>query len=371
VRVPSVLKRFRDGGEHRARAVRELGLEMPKHRPDVLSEIRSGLAQLEREPNEFDHGYRTAILDLLAAYEAAAGRDAGLEDLLQAIPTRPNWEEILGALASGVKRPGEITSELGLDAAVVSRALTALSELQVVEALPATDGQDRRSRFYRLTLKGEQLVARLGRLEPMAIEPVVRASAMFFAELATRRRVIRDDLEASVRRFVKSRNGQVRRVAASLISIAKEFSLIHEKDNLLLASEMTAQNRLAQELENYIVRNSPSRTLDALRECVPTHCEVLVRCAKLRDSWNQVLVEHFRDYASARTIDPNDIATSDLPNPKREFALVYDNVTLFKTDADNGALKDLQERARFKLCLSSPFAEVPAGWQLMAVEEMY
>lgn len=376
MRVSNVLNRFRQGGAERERAIREIGLELPKRRTETVSELRAGIARLDREPDDFSRGYRQAVLDMLAAYEAAISRDGDVDEILQTLYTRANWEETLSVLASGVKRPADIINELGVDAAVVSRALAALVDLQLVEVLPPGEGQDRRSKFYRLTLKGDQLAERLERPEPMAVEPLVRAAATFFAELATRRRVIRSELEADVRRVVKSRVHQVRRVVDSLISVAKEFSLVHEnkEENLLLASEMTAQNRLAQELENHITKKEPSPTLDGLRKSVPKNCEVLVRCAKLRDTWNQVLVEGFDEYPSARTIDPQDVSATDLvPDPQRAFALIYDNATLFMTDinTENAAMRDLQERATVRVCLGSEYAQMPAGWHLMKITESY
>ena len=373
MRVSNVLNRFRTGGDDRSRAIREIGLELPKRRAETLAELRSGIAQLDNERDEFGRGYRQAVLDLLAAYEAAISRDGDLEEILHTIHTRSNWEETLAALVHGPKRPGDIANELGVDAAVVSRALTTLTDLGLVEVLPAADGQDKRSKFYRVTVKGQQLAERLDRPEPMPVEPLVRAAATFFAELATRRRVIRSELEADVRRVVKSRLGQVRRVVGSLISVAKDFSLVHEDGNLLIAAEMTAQNRLAQELEAYITKDVASPTLNALRSKVPTDCEVLVRCAKLRDTWNQVLVEKFGEYPDARTIDPNDVTNALVPSPKGSFALIYDNATLFKSDlhAGNLALKELQERATVRLCLGSEYADMPSDWTLMSLTEQY
>jgi DNA-binding MarR family transcriptional regulator len=376
VRVSNVLDRFRQGGGNRQRAIREIGLELPKRRTETVSELRAGIAQLEGDAGEFDRGYREAVLDLLAAYEAAIARDGDLDEILQTLHTRANWEETLTVLATGTKRPADIVNELGVDAAVVSRVLTALSELELVEVLPMAEGQDRRSKFFRLTLKGEQLVQRLERPEPMTVEPLVRAAATFFAELATRRRVIRSELETDVRRVLKGRVHQVRRVVAALVSVAKEFSLVHEnhEENLLIAAEMTAQNRLAQELENHIVGGTSSPTVADLIERVPKNCEVLVRCAKLRDTWNQVLVEKFVEYPAARTIDPQDISAEKLiPNPSGKFALIYDNATLFMTDVktENAAMLDLQQRATVRVCLGSAYARVPEGWQLMQVTESY
>lgn len=376
MRVNNVVKRFGSGSEQRARAIREIGLELSKRRTEVLSDLRSGIAQTEVGADEFERGYRDAVLDVLAAYEAAISQDGDLDESLQAIETRAHWPETLAALAPGLKRPADIVSELGLDAAVVSRALAALSELQLVELLPVAEGQDKRSRFYRLTLKGERLAERMERPKAIALQPLVRAAAMFFAELATRRRVIRSELEADVRHVVERPPGEVRNVVESLISVAKDFSLVHENEdgNLLIASEMTAQNRLAQELESYLRDRKPSPAVAKLRESVPTNCEVLVRCAKLRDSWNQVLVEKFGEYPDARTIDATDVSAEGfVPTPRTEFALVYDNVTLFKTDLnmENPAMRELQQRAAIRLCIGSTHAQVPDGWTLMPVAESY
>lgn len=204
----------------------------------------------------------------------------------------------------------------------------------------------------------------------MPIVPLVRVAARFFADLATRRRTSRPELEAQVRSITRAPAAQVQAIVTALVDATARLSLVSERGDALNAYEMTAQNRLGQELERVIAGAPSSETLDALRGRIPRDYAVLVRCARLKDLWNIVLTTQFAEYADARTIEPHDIQTSAIPRPAHKLALVYDNLTLLRKDLedDDAELAALREQAQVCICLGSQHAAaLPARWSAVPV----
>lgn len=348
-----------------AHAARDIGHELPRKRLANLANLRAGLAAIEKRSSSsdaFSSGYRTALLEVMAAFDAAASSQLRTDELLSTVRSRKWWPEILVTLSSGATQPSSLAASLGADASAVSRALAELRGLDLVEYIETTEGADARSRPHRLTLEGESIAGRLDAgtlVEKTAIEPVLRTAISMFTQLAIEDRMSLPQTEPMMRRAAGSVSGFVSSV---LDKVLREFEL---------SQRSWAQEVFLEKLEGWATHRQVPPELKGLFNRVTTKGNaVYVRCARTQQPlWDQLLGLEGLFPVGSRTISPADIDAGDVPKPQAStVSLFYDCLPILKSDLETQPeMQSLVEAAKSRFCVGPPGTTLPQGFELLQI----
>ncbi len=155
MRVEETIDRLRSNPGDRKellRAARDFGREFLAPEVSRVEGFRTGLAALERfGGDEWERGFRAALIELALAFEHVTYAQADLAFVKDLARTRKHWKEILAALREPA-RPSDLSAKLGLDPSATGRIL---HEMRVAElVLVRAPRRDQKSKFHELTLLG-------------------------------------------------------------------------------------------------------------------------------------------------------------------------------------------------------------------------
>ncbi|MEQ8457423.1 MAG: MarR family winged helix-turn-helix transcriptional regulator [Sandaracinaceae bacterium] len=128
---------------------------------DELRRLRAALARTSTDREPYADGYARALLDVLAASEVHREATETDREIVEAVAERSEWREVLSLVDGGVCRPAALAEKLGKDAGHVSRVLSAIRGVGLLE-VHQPPGGDGRSRPHRLTLRGERVLKQMG-----------------------------------------------------------------------------------------------------------------------------------------------------------------------------------------------------------------
>jgi DNA-binding MarR family transcriptional regulator len=133
---------------------------LPRRRMPLLRRtltVLGGACAIDQ--SDFAAGYKSALADVVAAYCAAAETDLDRESLTQYVARKPHARATVTLLAVGPMCVSEVSEALKTSLATGSRLLLALRKCGVVEQ--GALREDKRSRYYQLTLQGHRLAQEL------------------------------------------------------------------------------------------------------------------------------------------------------------------------------------------------------------------
>jgi hypothetical protein len=248
-----------------------------------------------------------------------------------------------------------------------------MRELGLAEVLEPIEGEDGRTKTHRLSLVGERVIARLhAQALPRWGEQLIELVARAFTTMASSRRLSLGDLESWTRASMAVPAPPAKQLAGHIARIAMERAFVRriEGQEVLVATELTAQSRLAAELERMVRGGDPGTVMRGCLDKLSRNQHVYVRCEHRKDWWNMVLSgRHFADFPEARTIDSQDIQCDAVPPPAENMAVVYaDLLVLRKDEQEAPAMRKLAAAARTRLCFGVEGAELPNGYGLVPVE---
>lgn len=393
----------RDAVAELRRAGQALGDELPRRRLDELRVLRAGLAGMNYPEGSFELGYKMALQDVMAAYEAAAQRLADEEDA-QAIILSEGWRDVLFALKAGAKRPADIAKETGKAPAWISRALQKLRDAALVEG---SDGADGRTRPHRLTLLGERVLARLpapvsGELRrgmqiavrldstlasrgKVSVAELVNQAVSFLGDQQQAAPTVHEWLEAATEAGVAVCDYPVSTKPKELDATAA-YPVDPAGCSVLWRDSADAHARRLTNLLYGIIRDSTSvpSWIERLRASVETGTQVFIRTkyADLANAWRLLLVTKFdRSSAaeSSRTITDADLLSGSLRSLEAGASgevgasgpiVIYDEPAIINTDPHaHPIMRRLMDNATEKWCVAPDRSDVPAGFQYMPLNE--
>lgn len=147
---------------------RELGYRLSGAAPQELRQLRAELASLRDAPElarpegDFVRGMLFAMAEVCASYTAEVLAREERRDLAGFGQEKPLHAAILQKIFSGVTRPSDLAAGLGKAPAQVSRALSQLRDLGLLELVSAVPTVDQRQRFHRLTTEGLRILSAQG-----------------------------------------------------------------------------------------------------------------------------------------------------------------------------------------------------------------
>jgi len=156
--VEATLRRLSQDGADIRQAARDLGHEIPRNRLDVLARFRAGVAKLGTTGRaDFTLGYRAALADVTAAYEAAIEPRIETERLAVIARQRKWWRETIGVLRPGPATVSEVADGIGASLPTTSRVLAAMRKAGLVEMWRYGAGFDGRAGMQALSVLGRRV----------------------------------------------------------------------------------------------------------------------------------------------------------------------------------------------------------------------
>jgi DNA-binding HxlR family transcriptional regulator len=300
----------------------------------------------------------------MAAFDAAVSPQLRTDDMLGVVKSRKWWAEILVSLASGSARPSELATSLKTDPAVISRGLSDLRALGLIEETEMADKGDARSRPHQLTLEGESIADRLdgaALVGKARLEPVIRTAISFFTQMAIEDRLSLPKTEPTVRRLVGPASGYVSSV---LDKVLREYDLQHRS---------WAQEVFLTKLEDSATgKESSPGFRTAMQTIVGKGAStVYIRCARTQQPiWDQFIGRSKVFPSGSRTISPADIDAGDVPKPQgHNISLIYDCLPILQSDLDiQPEMRSLLDAANFRFCLGPHGTSLPGGFELLSME---
>jgi DNA-binding MarR family transcriptional regulator len=352
-------------GEELRRAARDLGHELTRNRVEVLREFRAELARLpEKGTAEFVLGYRNALRDVVAAFEAAVQPAQEEERALSFARATENARSILEQLADGPARPSELASRLGLDPSVVSRSLGRLRAASLAESLPASESMDGRSRLHMITLRGERVLGQLPRSQVTRTnEAVLQIAASFLERVLT---------EGRVRPPISARYGEGERsldpapFAHWLGETCVRRGLLSRVAGDVYASPTRSTDALWASMEVALKRGGAPDFLAELANAVPTKETLLVRSGN-PDLWRIFLRAGWKAFPQQDTLEWQDLAAGDPVPERKPIVIFYDSVALLLQDLADNSFVAHRTAADFHFVATAPGAE-PVPEPFRAIE---
>jgi hypothetical protein len=260
---------------------------------------------------------------------------------------------------------------LGTDLASVSRRLTELRGIDVVEYAELGEKGDARSRPHRLTLQGESLAERLGGaavVDKPTLEPVIRTAVSICTQLAIEDRVSIPKTESTMRRILGP-SGVV--VSNVLDKVLAEFDLGQRswaREVFSRILERAAEGVPAPKAQG---APAPADLHAALDRVAKTGASVVyIRCARNQQAlWDQVISASKLPRGS-RTIGPADIDVGDVPQPADpKGSIVYDCAPILQSDLQTEpSMKYLVDGSGWKFCMGRINTKLPNGFELLPME---
>lgn len=369
MKLVRLLERLRSGARATLQSVgQQLGRELAKGSAGELAAVRAGIASLG-QGDDYSAGYRAALDDLLAGFLLTHESEEDLAAAVRTVQARSGWAELLQALDTAPRRNTELAELTGRDRAVVSRALGAFVRNGWIQEATTGPGADGRARWYRLTPPGRRLVERLtqapGRPPDRGLIGFVLDMVV---ELAVARRVSSRELRRMCEAALGDRSSDD--VIDSVMELAADRGLARQTEaGVFWATEITAQHRLASELEALVERGLGDDArgaglpglVDKIQRLAPAGTKLFVRTSRLRDKWDAFL--RLQRGLDARTLDDQDAELATGIPTDGAFVL-YDNLMLYLRDQRRGALQAASQRA----CLASADAAPVADLELVTVD---
>lgn len=359
------------GGRPDERLLRSLsadvGHELPRGRLEVLARFRELLARAEpSEPRSFEEGYRVALLEVVAAYEAEAGA-LQEEKEVEALLRRRGWKQVLTALEQGPRTQAQLAEALEMDKGQLSRLLKDMRSARLVEVFQTPESKHS-SQPHQLSLRGQRLLERLvadrGSLSAEVTE-ALRMAARFFAHRLVAGRLGSPWMSA-LPSPVKPRLAE--QVERMLTQEAQKLGILAE-------GELPAPNVEPPEsiiLERLFERKEGERiaVLDDLLERAPGKVLLLRASNPLR--WQGSILRAISDeelLPNSRILQDADIWTGLFDIPRTPYVLVYENPALRALDRQQGGLlEELETRAQEKFCFFVPPQTVPREYEGISLE---
>lgn len=371
-----------DEPESLAHAARDVGAELSRRRLETLGQFRAALAslQIDRDAGakSFGAGYRAAILDVLAAFDAAVRPQNRLEEALAVVRGRKQFTKIVLLLKTSPALPREIARKLRLDSGSVSRALSTLRELAVIEFAVLSEGADARTRPHRLTLFGENVAARcddeISRISDF--RPMVKGVVFVCTQLAMDQRMPESRLRAIVRHSLGTSATSVSKLLGETL---KESAFAQDLSGMWVATPAASQDSLRLSLELVLKDlSSPSRVQPSWIQHIfsaSTRCSALyVRCTSTAQTlWDQILVKaDGRLPTQRRTISSPDLDIGDIPQPEQGSALlVYDSSSTLRSDLENfPAMREFVESTQNRMCIAGKDESIPPEFDRVSLENV-
>ncbi|KYF77297.1 hypothetical protein BE11_17005 [Sorangium cellulosum] len=377
------------------RAGQALGDELPRRRLDELRALRAGLERIKYANGSFELGYKSALQDVMTAYEAAAQRVIDEEDA-QSVILNEGWREVLLVLRSGAKRPADVAKDTGKAASWVTRALQRLREAGLVEG---SDGADGRTKPQRLTPLGARVLARL----PDPVSGDLRRGIQLSARLDSRLASCGKLSVAELLREAASVMGQQQAMAAfqewirattstgatvcdspATVDLTElGTSAAHQADlaECSVRWREDTRARLANLLYGIIRDSIPVPSwVEKLRTSLLAGTPVFVRTkyADVASAWRLLLLEKLAPPSDAvmhRTITDGDLVSGALRSLDTGAArpiIIYDEPAVIGTDPDaHPFMRHLMDNATEKWCIAADRdgRHIPAGFQHMPLDE--
>jgi DNA-binding MarR family transcriptional regulator len=348
---------------------RDVAHELPRNRLDLLSDFRARVAALPAEGvDRFALGYRHALLDLVAGYEAAVEPEVEAEHAAR-VAGRLGLRRVLLALAEGPARPSELADRLGIDKSAVSRALKELRAADLAE-MPGAEGDDGRSRVHRLTLKGEAVARRLQPELPPELRAVVRLSLSFFVRLVAEGRVSRQFLDTNVDQLIGPTGLDGARVGELLLAECRQWGLVLDDPAGWSRPDLASESAISQALQRAIDTAEEPSFYRRLRQGAPDGSGLIVRSGQV-NRWNVFWSVAGRSFPDFRALAGGELHPKLIEVPERPFVLLYESVPLLNDDRLHHPSQGELERAAIqRVCLVSSEREaVPAGYAALPVNE--
>ncbi|WP_426754771.1 hypothetical protein [Myxococcus sp. Y35] len=327
----------RTDGEELRRLSRDVGRELPRGRLEILRELRSGLASSSSEVTDpFARGYRAALDDLIAAYDAAIMPAQEARVAADIVKLRPTLQKALSIFHKGSQRLTDVARELGdADMGLVSRWLGELRNLGLIE-IYAQDAASARDKPYRLTERGRQVLERRKRSLSEESSILLRLATELFSLLAHEGRVLRSTFQELAEEELERMDFDTREVCDAIIEEAEDKGLLENVNEVLVERFDTAADIVQGQLESALAKE-PSHlppALELLSRELPAQTTPIIVTSKGRDSWNRFVVQFQNVLSKENALSNLKVVTwADLQGgiefpSKERCALVFESGTL-------------------------------------------
>lgn len=338
----------------------ELAHELTRRRPGTLRSWQSKVARAAAGASDsFARGYLEAVADVAAHFEAALSPLLEEESLARWV-RRQEWVlPYLLTLRGGAHLPSEVASQRNDDPALVSRRLARLREAGLVET-EAAGSQDGRTRPHHLTLKGEELAARVSVELPAETAQVIRA----VVELV---RLLTVSSGASAPFLQEIVEGTLRSTALSSEEIVRQcleaLGPPVDKQGIAVASKLGREPPVCKWIERLLSRATDPWVQQFLSLGKPA--PLLVRSEWDAARWNTAL-SRWAPGEPHRAVSSSELKVDLEELLRGPRVLVYESDELLRADR---ALKDrehiakVEERSVDRLCVVASDVPLEGGYR--------
>lgn len=347
---------------------RDLGHELAKKRGlDALPQLVGGLKQTGGEElAPWILGYRTALGDLLAAFNAEAGDAERTAELRRLARERANWSAALRALKDEPRTPSDLAIRLSIDQGQMSRLLGELRVAGLVE-VRIPHGGDARMRPHELTLAGERVVESLVADAPSEDQrAAIRLAAAVIGRIVCEGVLTPSALASTAAATFEGRPKLNPRSALDLVlKEAARVGVVRETKEGLEKPELAVPTAVSAILQG----EHRDAFVRSLTKGLGEGVTCLVRtAAETQQQWKHLFVRNEQHRVDGRVLEFGDLSLEPTP-PSGNVVLLYESPQLFVRDAAErpAQVQKLVQAIPHKRCIAATDDDVPPGFERVDV----
>lgn len=324
-------------------AARDLGRELAVTEASNLRTLRRQIAEASRDTDDaFTRGFVDALAMVARGFEAEREDEEDEEAAVVAVRTRPHWLDVLELAARRDLRPTDVKKALAREASQVTNLLAEIEEAGLIVRRDPGKTEDQRTRPFRLTARGREILNRASAGRWIApIGPVVESVVRCVALLMAHGRASQTSLDQILRERL---DGPV--AAAALQHLAESLAgtsmALVDRDESIVAPSIELLSQLDRILEGSVDR--PDAPLVVCLSQLAAREPVVLRVSNRGDEWD-LLVNRSELKEAIQVIRGDDVSAGQLKPAKPVYQVLYESPLLLEQDRQHEATMSLIERA--------------------------